>query len=74
MGKREGKVAAITGAGGGSLLLCDLNLQTQIRLTCVPGAKNLGQLSVNCCRVPTMTRYKLASLNSFGSGDKVCVR
>ena len=33
-----------------------LNLQTQIRLTCTQGAKNLSHPSVNCCRIPTMTR------------------
>ena len=45
----------------GSLLQCDLNLQTQIRLSCRQGVKTLDQLSVNCCRVPTMTRYMVAS-------------
>ena len=41
----------------GHCLLCDLNLQTRIHLTCIQGAKNLDQLSVNCCRIPTLTRY-----------------
>jgi hypothetical protein len=45
----------------GSLLLCDLNLQTQIRLTCRQGAKTLGKLSAKCCRIMTVTRYTKCS-------------
>ena len=41
----------------GSLFLYDHNPRTQIRLTCMQGAKNFGHLSVKCCRTLTMTRY-----------------
>jgi hypothetical protein len=61
----------------GSLLLCDFNLQTQFCLPGIQGVKNLGQLSVNCCRTMAVTLhifkvkgYYYTSLKKLGEENR----